>query len=75
MQGAEKKVSISPETPPAHARAHACVHAMGLLRSVPDAGRRGLGDSWQVARDKSLPSRRCPFLHLSGPQEIILAKD
>lgn len=51
MQRAGKKVSISPETLPAHAHAHACEHAMGLLRSVPDAGRRGLGDSWQVARD------------------------
>lgn len=71
MQGAEKKVSISPETLPAHAHVHACEHAMGLPRSVPDAGRRGLADSWQVARDKSLQSRRRPFLHLSGPQEIV----
>lgn len=72
MQGAEKTVSISPEPLPAHAHAHVRAHAIGA--AAPDAGRRGLGDCWQVARDKSLQSRRRPFLHLSGPQEMVLVK-
>lgn len=53
----------------------------GLLRSVPDAGRRGLGASWQVVGDvadmgdrgRRLQSRRRPSLHRSGRQEVVLA--